>query len=574
MASEAPDAADSWLPVGTPEPPAAPLPVTLLLLQARLGSERQRDPMDRVLVDLVLAQEPFAEGDARQPTLHAVMRVAARAAPNAGSDVLLELVLPSLAQMAQADPEGAITPEQALNAAEGALQEARRTFARALERGDDAELAQIVVTPLLPNLVHDLGELHRYDNATGLWRTVETGSLSRLIQGYSGAPVRTGGRVTGELRINSGKVRGVTKLIGDRVSQPNFFAEAPSGFPFANSFVTADEHGIHVGPLLPQHRARAKMAFKFSDFAHADRFHAYLDEVFAGDEDKAEKIAFLQEFLGASLMGWATRFQKAAILYGTGRNGKSTLLDVVTELFPSEACEAITPQNLNEPYFRMKLRGVRLNAVAELPRGPLLASEALKAVISGDAIMGRAIGRNPVKFRPIAGHIFAANALPEVSDQSPAFWSRFVVIDFKRKFEEANQDRHLARKIIETELPGVATFALQGAVRLAKQGAHAQYTLPSSHHRLLEAWKMVGDTVARFVQERTVVTQGAAERTRFQPLYEQYEKWSRDERVRPVAKNKFGERLKALGCTWVKPDAFVLYNLKLVDEAGAEGATA
>ena len=116
--------------------------------------------------------------------------------------------------------------------------------------------------------------------------------------------------------------------------------------------------------------------------------------------------------------------------------------------------------------------------------------------------------------------------------------------------------------------------AAQKKERLAKQGAHAQYTLPSSHHRLLEAWKMVGDTVARFVQERTVVTQGAAERTRFQPLYEQYEKWSRDERVRPVAKNKFGERLKALGCTWVKPDAFVLYNLKLVDEAGAEGATA
>ena len=574
MASEAPDAADSWLPVGAPEPAAAQLPVTLLLLRARLESERQRDPMDRVLMDLVLEGVTFAEGAARQLTLQAVMRVAARAAPNAGSDVLLELVRPSMDQMMVAEPECAITHEQALYAAEGALEEARRTFERALERGDDAELAQIVVTPLLPNLVHDLGELHRYDKGTGLWRTVETGTLSRLIQSYSGAPVRTGVRVTGELRINAGRVRGVTKLIGDRVSQPNFFAEAPAGFPFANSFVTADEHGIHACPLFPQHRARAKMAFKFDDFARADRFYAYLDEVFAGDEDKPEKVAFLQEFLGASLMGWATKFQKAAILYGTGRNGKSTLLDVVTELFPPEACEAIAPQSLSEPYFRMKLRGVRLNAVAELPRGPLLASEALKAVISGDAIMGRAIGRNPVKFRPIAGHIFAANALPEVSDQSPAFWSRFVVIDFKRRFEEADQDRNLARKIIETELPGVALFALQGAVRLAAQGAHAQYTLPSSHVRLLEAWKVAGDTVARFVQEKTVITHGTAERTRFQPLYDRYEAWSYAHRAQPVAQNKFGERLKALGHRPVKPDDHVLYNLKLVDEPGAEGATA
>jgi P4 family phage/plasmid primase-like protien len=573
MAGE--DASDSWLaPLGAPEPPAAPLPVTLLLLRARLESERQRDPMDRALMDLVLAGQPFAEGAAREPTLHAVMRIAARAAQNAASEVLVELLAPSIAQMALAEAEGAITHEQALNVAEGALETARRTFARALDRGDDAELAQIVVAPLAPHLVHDQGDLYRYDGESGLWRTLDTGTLSRLIQSYSGAPVRTGGRVASELRVNGGKVRGVTQLIKDRVSRPNFFAEAPSGFASANGWVTVDATGIHLGPLLPQHCARAKMDFPFSLDARADRFAGYLDEVFAGDDEKTKKVAFLQEFLGACLMGWATKFQKAVILHGTGRNGKSTLIDIIAELFPPEACAAITPQSMVGDYFRMMLRGVRLNAVAELPRGPLLASEALKAVISGDAIMGRAIGRNPVKFRPIAGHIFAANELPEVSDHSPAFWSRFVVIEFKRKFEEEEQDKNLARDIIETELPGVALFALQGAVRLATQGARAQYTLPMNHHRLLEAWKMSGDTVARFVHEATVLTAVAADRTRFQPLYERYESWCANNRAQPVAANKFGERLKALGHRPVKPGDFVLYNLRMVAEVGDERPSA
>lgn len=570
MAGDNATSPDAWFAqVDATDPPAAPIPVTLLLLRARLQSERQRDPMDRALVDLVLAGEPFAEGDAREQTLSAVMRIAARSAQNAPTEVLVELVEPSLSLMRQVEPENAITAEQALNAAETALRSAQRTFARALDRGDDADLAQIVVSPLAPHLVFDQGDLYRFDGESGLWRTLDTGSLSRLIQSYSGAPVRAGGRVGGELRVNSGKVRGVTQLIRDRVSRPNFFAEAPPGFPFGNGWVTADERGIHVGPLLPQHRARAKMAFAFSDSARADRFSAYLDEVFAGDPDRVEKITFLQEFLGACLVGQATRFQKAVVLHGlAGRNGKSTLIDIVSELFPREACESIAPQNMGNEYYRMKLKGVRLNAVAELPRGPIFASEPLKAIIAGDAIMGRAIGRNPLKFRPIAGHIFAANKLPEVSDESPAFWSRFVLVSFNRSFDEAEQDKDLARTIIETELPGVALFALQGAVRLAAQGAHARFTLPSSHHQLIDAWRMSGDNVTRFVHEELVVTNGTAERSRFQPLYDRYEAWAIKNRTTPVAANKFGERLKALGHRPVKPGDFVLYNLRIVERPG------
>lgn len=564
--SRQPQSPDAWFaPPDAPEARVAPIPVTLLLLRARLESERQRDPMDRALVDLVLAGEPFATGDARESTLNAVMRIAARAAQNSPSEVLVELVEPSLLRMTEVEPENAITAEQALNAAEAALQGARRTFARALDRGDDAELAQIVVAPLAPHLVHDQGDLYRYDGETGLWQALDTGSLSRLIQSYSGAPVRAGGRVGSELRVNSGKVRGVTQLIRDRVSRPNFFAEAPPGFPFANGWVTADERGIHVGPLLPQHRARAKMAFPFGADARADRFHAYLDQVFAGDTDKQQKVTFLQEFLGACLVGQATRFQKAVVLFGcAGRNGKSTLIDVVSELFPPEARQSIAPQTLGNEYYRMKLKGVRLNAVAELPRGPIFASEPLKAVIAGDAIMGRAIGRNPLRFRPIAGHIFAANKLPDVSDDSPAFWSRFVIISFNRSFDDAEQDKDLARTIIETELPGVALFALQGAVRLAAQGARGQFTLPSSHHQLLDEWRSSGDTVARFVQEALVVTTGTAERTRFQPLYDCYKAWAIQNRTQPIAANKFGERLKSLGHRPVKPGDFVLYNLRPV----------
>ena len=54
----------------------------------------------------------------------------------------------------------------------------------------------------------------------------------------------------------------------------------------------------------------------------------FLDDIFAGDPDL---IRYIQKAIGYSLTG-STAEQCAFFCYGTGRNGKSTFLDAISEI--------------------------------------------------------------------------------------------------------------------------------------------------------------------------------------------------------------------------------------------------
>ena len=65
-----------------------------------------------------------------------------------------------------------------------------------------------------------------------------------------------------------------------------------------------------------------------SQTAECPRWLAFLDDIFAGDK---ELIRYIQKAVGYSLTG-STAEQCAFFLYGTGRNGKSTFIDVILSL--------------------------------------------------------------------------------------------------------------------------------------------------------------------------------------------------------------------------------------------------
>ncbi len=437
------------------------------------------------------------------------------------------------------------------------------------DRGDETEVAFALLERLATTTgaVYDEGGFWQYSAETGLWIAVPEDVISRHVQDLAGSNVATekGSR---DLKVSAKMVRGARELAAGRACRRGFFDEAQAGFAFANGFVRVDAAGIHIGPHSPNHRARASYPFAFDPKARAPRFEQFLDEVFAGDADAAEKKMLLQEFTGASLTGRATRQAKAIVTVGEGRNGKSTLQEIISAIFPAECRESIPPQNWEQEYYRERLKGKLLNTVAELPKADILRSEAFKAIIAGDTITARAIRRSPIQFKPIAGHILAANTLPAIDDCSKAFWARILVVTFNNEFSEqkGNVDRDLARTIIYKELPGLATWALEGAARLLAQGSGASYTVPAGHHAALAEWRLRADQVAEFLAEKTEPTTDPSKRTSGLALYAAYTTWAEVNGHRVMASNKFGERVKALGVRHVKPKDQRLYDVVLKDD--------
>lgn len=341
-------------------------------------------------------------------------------------------------------------------------------------------------------------------------------------------------------------MRGTLALAADQAAKAAFFNNTPDVVVFANGTLTVDAEEIKLHSHSPDFRARFAFGFPFAPHAQPALWLQFLAEAFRDDADREQKLALVQEYLGLSLLGLATKFQRVLVLVGEGANGKGVLSSVIERCMPPGSVCAIPPQQLGQEYRRAMIAGKLLNIVSELPEADILDSESWKAIVAGDTTSGREIREAVFTFKPIAGHIYSANRLPGTSDQTHGFWRRIIVVQFNRVFEEHEQDPHLADRIARTEVPAIVSWALEGAQRVLRQG---HYTTPSSAAAALDDWRRDADQVRGFVEERTSPLAADAKKsmgTAANIVYDAYKAWALANGHKPLSSTTFGRRMGLL----------------------------
>lgn len=443
-----------------------------------------------------------------------------------------------------------------------------------LERGDHAELAEMLLEDLRAEapVVYTEGAWWSYDCTLGIFARVEPPRLSAHLQGYAGRMVSRGeNKPPSPLRLNANDVRGAIKLASDLAFEGDFFASATRGVVFADRFIDVTPDGIVTHPHSPHFRARFAYPFAFKAGASPDRFLRFLAEIWADSSlpeadaitEIEAKASLIQEFLGVCILGLATRFQKALVFRGDGANGKSALSAIVEACMPPGSVCSIPPQDMAQEYRRAMMAGKLLNIVAELPEADILDSESWKSTIAGDSTTGRPIRGEPFAFRPVAGHIYSANRLPGTTDQTFGFWRRMIVVSFPRIFRPEEQDPTLAERIIAAERPKIVSWALEGARRALAAG---RYTIPPSASDEIERWKRAADQVLAFAEERLERLPLDASVWEWMPaskVYGAFREWTADNGHRPMAANKFGERMRLIGFEARKSDGVNRYPVRL-----------
>lgn len=410
-----------------------------------------------------------------------------------------------------------------------------------LGEGSDLDVARVALAEIErqgTQVVFDRDEFWCYE--AGLWRPGAARLIELEVHKLNGAPYGQKGRY----KANQTRVVGAIKRAATLVASPGFFDAAPVGVAFRNGFLHLGDNG-EVALVSPEeeHRALEALAFDYDEDTGCPSWERLLLEVFAPDDDGAEKAHLLQEFFGSCLLNLATRWQRCLVLEGaTGDNGKSTILRIVQELFPESMRRSIPPQKWDSEYYVAKLSGCRFNSVAEMPKTDLDNTEVFKSVISGDRLTGRHPSGRPFDFHPTAGHAFACNELPGTSDQTEAYWKRFMPVVFNRRFTEAEQDKELAARIIEREMPGVAAWAVRGARSTI---AHGGLCTPPSVARRKSEWRRTSDQVALFADERLEL--GGDRGTSAAAVYQAFATWSRDHGHKGMSATRFEARLASLG---------------------------
>ena len=173
------------------------------------------------------------------------------------------------------------------------------------------------------------------------------------------------------------------------------------------------------------------------------------------DTDDA-KVMF--ELIGYCLLK-DSKFEKAFMFSGYGRNGKTKTMELIKRFLGVSNCSALGLTQLNDNSFEVsELFGKMVNLAGDLSYHDLKETGILKQLIGRDLLSAKRKFKNTIPFVSYAKLIFACNELPKIYDLTDGFWTKWVLLEFPYKFITKEEMSRLPekdradKKIMNTEI--------------------------------------------------------------------------------------------------------------------------
>jgi putative DNA primase/helicase len=271
-------------------------------------------------------------------------------------------------------------------------------------------------------------------------------------------------------------------------------------------------------------------------------FDRFLAEV---QPNAATRRCLLQWF-GYSSIG-DTSEQKLFFCYGKGRNGKSTMVDIVGailgdygETVPIETfldqgrgrnAGAATPDLALLP-------GVRFLRTSEPEKGAKLAESLIKLVTGGEPIQARHLNRDYFKFRPAFKLTMSGNYRPSISGTDEGIWRRVVLVPWP--VTVAKPDPLLFAKLM-FETSGILNRLLDGLRDYLESGL----LLPEEVVDATATYRDDSDPLGRFLA--TCVRTSVGNRVQSTTMHRLFIAWARAVGEREWSAKGFAQAMKERG---------------------------
>ncbi|MGW7071871.1 DNA primase family protein [Streptomyces sp. NPDC054855] len=315
------------------------------------------------------------------------------------------------------------------------------------------------------------------------------------------------------------------------------------------------------------------------------RWESFLRDTFGDDAKGLETTRFLHLLLGYSITG-DVGAQVLPFLYGSGANGKSVLLEVMTQILGDYANAAPPGFLMEKGKFTehstelTELHGRRIVVCSELKPNDKFNEARVKLLTGGDTITARRMRQNFFTFTPTHKLWLLGNHRPEVGTGGYAFWRRMRIIPFERSVPDERKIDNLAAELVRDEGPGILHWLIQGAQRYL--ATRDPLTGPASVRVATAAYETTEDHVGRFLTECcTKGSDGGGSDLRVEQklLYETYGRWCSEEGIRPSTSRAFASRIRqelglASPAEMIKNNTKKLYpGLALLADDSAEDAS-
>lgn len=225
--------------------------------------------------------------------------------------------------------------------------------------------------------------------------------------------------------------------------------------------------------------------------------------------DNAELQGFVQRAVGYSLTG-VTSEQVFFFVHGrSGKNGKSTLVNLIRDLLGDYGIHTQTETLLvkqydnNIPTDLARLAGARMVTAIEANPSRHLDEAKIKSMTGGEPITARFMRQDFFQFQPEFKLWLVANHKPRVRGTDDAFWRRVRLIPWNVTIPPDQVDGKLPEKL-RAELPGILAWAIRGCLKWQQEGLQP----PDSVQAATKAWHEEMDHINRFVADALTLSPG------------------------------------------------------------------
>jgi putative DNA primase/helicase len=292
---------------------------------------------------------------------------------------------------------------------------------------------------------------------------------------------------------------------------------------FRNGIVRLDERP-QLRPFAGQPATRIRFPIEWDDDMLCPVYDEWIAEQTAGENDPR----LVAEILGQVFDTFRSP-ERHALLYGPSRSGKSTLIRLAQAMISPEHRSYVSLHDMsNDRFATSDLVGSRLNAAADLSAASVRDLAEFKKVTGDDVVRVQAKYQKARWLHPTAVHLFSANSIPAIGEDSRAYLNRVVPISFPKTFE-GREDPALERAML-AELPAIAGRWLDAHSVRVRDGVWTE-TDPETQAE----FELASDPVRQFLDDETI-PDGWTNRAK---VYGAYRDWAGVNGLNPKAAARF-----------------------------------
>lgn len=279
-----------------------------------------------------------------------------------------------------------------------------------------------------------------------------------------------------------------------------------------------------LGPHDPRYYFMGQINVSYDENAAIpEKFIEFIMEISQPNDENT--INLMEAFAYPLLPGYP--IQRAIALIGAGQNGKSTFLKAMEMFYGERYMAHLTMQQLSgaiegQPFALTQLVGKLANIADDLPAKAVKDVGYFKQLTGGSSVEAERKFGNRLSFVNTAKFFFAANQMPAVSEDTVAFYRRFLFVEFSNIIEKPRDQKEVLAEIMsEKEKSGVLNMLL--GIVVPRLLAQNDFTCAKTVDEVSEQYQRHSNTAQLFFDKMLQYNPEAAiQKERLWQIYQEF----------------------------------------------------